>query len=176
MFNEELAKQQVAECLKRYCQRENIGITFAAEKLELPFTSFRRWCIGESVPHNENRKKIIELFPELEQVFADDAGEIGKTISMIKNELATNVELPRSSSNEIECAINIALVKKDVLSLSHILAWFIYQADTRERQQLRDVLGEDWQTFHKHVRALVSEKARDKSFEDGDIPALKGGF
>lgn len=134
-----------------------------AKELGIPSGTIEDWGY-RGLKSEGGRRRIVERHPQL---FTAN-GSLPPT----KASVSPNPIPPREDSHpdrKIVVIVKAEVVRGDVAALTKRLEWFLYQASPEERNQFRDVLGEDWKHFLELCRAMTGETAFEIAKKEGRI-------
>lgn len=147
--------RKLSEALEAYRVEHNLRISDLARKLEEPRTTVVGWLnvAKKGSPQTITKKGRAKARAFLRQ------GEGGP----VPPSKVPKPEAPKTPRKERwPCQSEIMRMAVDVSALRFYLRRLILEGDRRSRENLREVLGDDFWRFINCTRALTSEKARSQ--------------
>lgn len=126
-------------------------------RLGIRRTTIRDWRIKGNMP-NEEHQIVVNAFLEKQE----------EQVQIPPIELPSAPDRSRQSVEKVELFTKKEFVKGHISNLSNLFWWFLFRANTEEREELREEIGEDkWTWFLDLARAMTSETAFNVMEKEG---------
>lgn len=145
--------------VKGYLRNEHFSIAELSRKVGKGKSTVGDW-IRTGIKRDEVRQKIVDQYPWL---FNSNESESGLEAVSVP---VTGADIARQS---LLVLLKTEQARSVILQLRSILAWFLFQASSDDRNQFRDMLGDEWKQFLKLTIAMTNEKAFDLAQKEGEL-------
>lgn len=133
------------------------------QDLGVPYKTLKNWRERGATPTGQYRSIIEQRFGPA--VFEEDTRGFTAQITQL---VAANGHTTREVE-PVMSRVNQILVQEHIYVLSRLFRWFLFEANARERQELRESLGEDGEAFQNLVRAMAGEIAFKVLTDEGKL-------
>lgn len=143
--------------ITKYLKSEDFSIAKLARKIGKDRTTIGDW-IRTGIKRDKVRHKIVKQYPWL----FNSSGNSSAVASV-------QVSEPDAARQSLLVLLKTEQACLALLQLQSILTWFLFRASPDDRNQFRDMLGDEWKSFLKLTLAMTNEKAFELAQREGEL-------
>jgi hypothetical protein len=145
------------EAIKEYLKRNDSTIATLAQRIGKSDRTVGDW-IRLGIKRDDYRQKIVDEYPWLFN--QNESGQIAVPVRVSEADTARQNLLVLLKTEHARPALG---------NLTAILVWFLFKASAEDRNQFRDMLGDDWKQFLELTRAMTNETAFEVTKNEGRL-------
>lgn len=151
--------QQFVDALKQYASGRGLNITQLADQIKKERRTVSYW-LHNGMNNDLVRNKIVSDFPEIFEGYKPSENlEISEPDNSVK----------KKTVDQFGSIIKIEMARQNIVYLSSILDWFLYETSVEEREHFRKELGDSWKQFLELTRGMTGETAFEVAKKEGRL-------
>lgn len=158
-------KQRMFDCLSRLSLENPSQF---ARHFNIPETSARLWFRGKPPRTMVHQRLLTENFPDLFDGSDWSSEAARKAASMTPAERQAT-PAAETAASELTKKPWFASMEEHVAVLSMYFDRLVYECSPSDRDAFRAALGPRWERLLNQTRALVGERARNTTFDEGRL-------
>lgn len=153
-----ISNEEFKAAIAGYLKEKNLQVTALAAEIGKPRSTVDGW-LHKGIAKNGVRQRTAEAYP---QIFRAQPGQTAEPPAQKKVVRSRHLQ-------ELLSLMKIEQTRSHLLNLRTLLVWFLFEASADDRNQFRDMLGDEWKNFLELTRAMTNEMAFDISRSEGRL-------
>lgn len=148
---------QFKAAIEKHMRDKNLTLAALARKLGKGESTVGEWR-QTGIKRDSTRQQLVAQYPWLFNPDSSDSEPVPARVS----------EADAARQNLL-VLMKTEQARPALLNLTAILTWFLFKASADERNQFRDMLGDDWPHFLELTRAMTNETAFEITKQEGRL-------